>query len=59
MKESGHSEKRAGAHKQETDPEQSVVRASVVVRARKLLADPAYPGLDEARELAKILLPIL
>jgi hypothetical protein len=59
MKENGHSEKCAGTRKDNEGSEQSVVRASVVLRARKLLADPAYPGFDEARELAKILLPIL
>jgi hypothetical protein len=59
MKEDRQSEARGDSLKKRTAAEESVVRASVVERGRKLLADPAYPDLDSARELARILLPIL
>jgi hypothetical protein len=59
MKDGSKSGRREDAHKETAEPEQTVVRTSVVDRGRQLLADPAYPGIYEARELARILLPIL
>jgi hypothetical protein len=59
MKDGSYSGKRPNKRGRDADNKKSVVRTSVVERGRKLLADPGYPGIDEARELARILLPML
>jgi len=58
MKEGRHIGKRNAENREASEPER-VIRASVVERGRRLLANPSYPGIDEAREVARILLPML